>query len=65
MEFKQIKKIPEWTKKEKIDIYKDNAEGMKYQKVVFNSMGGINSGKREKNKKSVIKKLSEKTDFKT
>ena len=65
VEFKQIKKIPEWTKKEKIDIYKDNAEGMKYQKVVFNSMGGINSVKRQKNKKSVIKKLSEKTDFKT
>ena len=39
-------------------------EGMKYQKVVFNSMGGMNSNKREKNKKCVIKKLSENTDFK-
>ena len=65
VEFKQIQKIPEWTKEENIDIYKNNEEGMKYQKVVFNSMGGINSGKREKNKKSVIKKLSEKTNFKT
>jgi len=65
VEFKQIQKIPEWTKEEEIDIYKDNEEGMKYQKVVFNSMGGINSGKREKNKKNVIKNLSEKTDFKT
>ena len=64
VEFKQIQKIPEWTKGENIDIYKDNAEGMKYQKVVFNSMGGMDSGKREKNKSSVIKKLSEITDFK-
>ena len=64
VEFKQIQKIPEWTKEENIDIYKNNEEGMKYQKVVFNSMGGINSGKREKNKKNVIKKLSEKTNFK-
>merc|ERR1712224_836627 len=31
VEFKQIQKIPEWTKEEKIDIYKDNEEGMKYQ----------------------------------
>ena len=54
----------EWTKEEKIDIYKDNAEGMKYQKVVFNSMGGMNECKREKNKSNVIKKLSERTDFK-
>ena len=64
VEFKQIRKIPEWTKEENIDIYKDNTEGMKYQKVIFNSMGGMNSGKREKNKKNVIKKLSEKTNFK-
>ncbi len=64
VEFKQIQKIPEWTKEEKIDIYKDNAEGIKYQKIVFNSMGGINSGKREKNKSNVIKKISQKTDYK-
>ena len=64
VEFKQIQKIPEWTKEEKIDIYKDNEEGMKYQKIVFNSMGGMGSGKREKNKKNVIKYLSKKTDFK-
>ena len=64
VEFKQIQKIPEWTKKENIDIYKDNNQGMKYQKVVFNSMGGINSQKREKNKTCVIKKISETTDFK-
>ena len=37
---------------------------MKYQKVVFNSMGGMNSQKREKNKNNVIKKISEITDFK-
>ena len=66
VEFKQIQKIPEWTKKEEIDIYKDNdTDGMKYQKIVFNSMGGMDQGKREKNKSSVIKKLSETTDFKT
>ena len=64
VEFKQIQKIPEWTKEENIDIYKDNKEGMKYQKVVFNSMGGMNSQKREKNKTCVIKKISETTDFK-
>lgn len=64
VEFKQIQKIPEWTKEEKIDIYKDDAEGMKYQKVVFNSMGGMDSSKREKNKKNVIKKISVKTNFK-
>ena len=45
-------------------IYKDDSNGMKYQKIVFNSMGGIDSGKREKNKSGVIKKLSEITDFK-
>ena len=65
VEFKQIQKIPEWTKEEKIDIYKDNAEGMKYQKVVCNSMGGMDNRKREKNKSNVIKNLSETTDFKT
>ena len=64
VEFKQIQKIPEWTKEENIDIYKDDAEGMKYQKVVFNSMGGMNNCKREKNKNNVIKKISEKTDYK-
>ena len=64
VEFKQIQKIPEWTKEEEIDIYKDNEEGMKYQKIVFNSMGGMNSQKREKNKTCVIKKISETTDFK-
>ena len=64
VEFKQIQKIPEWTKEENIDIYKDDSNGMKYQKLVFNSMGGIDSGKREKNKSGVIKKLSEITDFK-
>ena len=64
VEFKQIQKIPQWTKEENIDIYKDNNEGIKYQKVVFNSMGGINSQKREKNKTCVIKKISETTDFK-
>ena len=64
VEFKQIQKIPEWTKEENIDIYKDNDQGMKYQKVVLNSMGGMDHHKREKNKKSVIKKLSETTDFK-
>ena len=64
VEFKQIQKIPEWTKEENIDIYKDNDQGMKYQKVIFNSMGGMNSHKREKNKTCVIKKISEITDFK-
>ncbi len=64
VEFKQIQKIPQWTKEENIDIYKDNPEGMKYQKVVFNSMGGMDTIKREKNKSSVIKKISETTDFK-
>ena len=64
VEFKQIQKIPEWTKEENINIYKDNAEGMKYQKVVFNSMGGMDSGKREKNKSNVIKNISETTDYK-
>ena len=65
VEFKQIQKIPEWTKEEKINIYKDNTEGMKYQKIVFNSMGGMNSQKRKKNKNNVIKKISEITNFKT
>ena len=65
VEFKQIQKIPEWTKEEKIDIYKDNTEGMKYQKIVFNSMGGMNHEKRKKNKNNVIKKISEITNFKT
>ena len=37
---------------------------MEYQKVVFNSMGGINKGKREKNKSNVIKKISERMDYK-
>ena len=37
---------------------------MKYQKIVFNSMGGMNAGKREKNKSNVIKKISEKTNYK-
>ena len=64
VEFKQIQKIPEWTKEENIDIYKDNAEGMKYQKVVLNSMGGMDNVKREKNKNNVIKKISETTNFK-
>ena len=63
VEFKQIKKIPEWTKKKKIDIYKSDNNGMKYQKLVFNSMGGMDSDKREKNKTNVIKKLSQITDF--
>ena len=65
VEFKQIKKIPEWTKEENIDIYKSDGNGMKYQKLVFNSMGGMNSVKREKNKKNILKIISEKTDFKT
>ena len=64
VEFKQIQKIPEWTKEKKIDIYKSDSNGMKYQKLVFNSMGGMDSDKREKNKKNVIKKLSQITDFK-
>ena len=64
VEFKQIQKIPEWTKEKNIDIYKSDSNGMKYQKVVFNSMGGMNQIKREKNKKNVIKNLSQKTDFK-
>ena len=64
VEFKQIKKIPEWTKEENIDIYKSDSNGMKYQKLVFNSMGGMNKEKREKNKKNIIKNLSFKTDFK-
>tara|TARA_X000000950_G_C13758786_1_gene595894 strand:- start:83 stop:1003 length:921 start_codon:yes stop_codon:yes gene_type:complete len=64
VEYKQIKKIPEWTKNENIDIYKSDNKGMKYQKVIFNSMGGMNQTKREKNKKNIIKNLSEKTDFK-
>ena len=64
VEFKQIQKIPEWTKEENIDIYKSDCEGIKYQKVVFNSMGGMNSGKREKNKNNVIKNISETTDYK-
>ena len=64
VEFKQIKKLPEWVKEKNIDIYKCDARGMKYQNVVFNSMGGMNNCKREKNKKNVIKKLSEITDFK-
>ena len=38
---------------------------MKYQKVVCNSMGGKWIIEKEKNKSSVIKKLSETTDFKT
>ena len=45
-------------KEEEIDIYKDNEEGMKYQKIVFNSMG--NGSEKRKNKKYVIKILSEK-----
>ena len=65
VEFKQIKKIPEWTKEEKINIYKSDSQGMEYQKVVFNSMGGMNNDKRERNKKNIIKNLSFKTDFKT
>ena len=64
VELKQIQKIPEWTKEENIDIYKSDNEGMKYQKVVFNSMGGMDSGKREKNKSNVIKKISEGTNYK-
>ena len=64
VEFMQIKKIPEWTKEEKIDIYKSDNKGMKYQKVVFNTMGGMNSIKRKKNKKNIIKNLSFQTDFK-
>jgi hypothetical protein len=64
VEFKQIKKIPEWVKEKNIDIYKCDAQGMKYQNVVFNSMGGMNNCKREKNKSCVIKKLSETTDYK-
>ena len=64
VEFKQIQKIPEWTKEENIDIYKDNEEGMKYQKIVFNTMGGMNTKKREKNKSNVIRNISETTDYK-
>ena len=64
VEFKQIQKIPEWTKEKKIDIYKSDCEGMKYQKLVFNTMGGMDQGKREKNKKNIVKRISEKTDFK-
>ena len=64
VEFKQIQKIPEWKKEENINIYKNNVDGMKYQKVVFNSMGGIDPEKREKNKNYIIKKISKKTDFK-
>ncbi len=64
VEFKQIKKIPEWTKEKNIDIYKNDLEGMKYQKIIYNSMGGMNTEKREKNKKSVIKKLSKEMDYK-
>tara|TARA_X000000950_G_C13817248_1_gene620347 strand:+ start:410 stop:1276 length:867 start_codon:yes stop_codon:yes gene_type:complete len=64
VEYMQIKKIPEWTKEENIDIYKSDHQGMKYQKVIFNSMGGMNNVKREKNKTNVIKTLSEKTDYK-
>ena len=64
VEFKQIQKIPQWTKEENIDIYKSDSNGMKYQKIIFNSMGGMDSNKREKNKKNVIKNLSQKTDFK-
>jgi len=64
VEFKQIQKIPEWRKEENINIYKNNVNGMKYQKVVFNSMGGIDPEKREKNKNYIIKKISKKTDFK-
>ena len=37
---------------------------MKYQKIVYNSMGGMNTEKREKNKNNVIKKLSENTNYK-
>ena len=64
VEFKQIKKLPEWVKTKNIDIYKCDAQGMKYQNVVFNSMGGMNDTKREKNKKNVIKKISEITNYK-
>ena len=64
VEFKQIQKIPEWTKEKKIDIYKSDSNGMKYQKLVFNTMGGMDQGKREKNKKNIVKRISEKTDFK-
>tara|TARA_A100001011_G_scaffold383496_1_gene454814 strand:+ start:85 stop:960 length:876 start_codon:yes stop_codon:yes gene_type:complete len=64
VELKQIKKIPEWTKEEKIDIYKNDNNGMKYQKLIFNSMGGMNFIKREKNKQNIIKNISKKTNFK-
>jgi len=64
VETKQIQKIPEWTKEENINIYKNGKEGMEYQKIVFNTMGGMDLEKREKNKKNVIKNISEKTNFK-
>jgi len=64
VEIKQIQKIPEWRKEENINIYKNNREGIKYQRVVFNAMGGMDLEKKEKNKKNVIKKLSEKTNYK-
>ena len=48
VEFNKYKKFPNGQNKKNIDIYKDNEEGMKYQKVVFNSIGGMNSSKREK-----------------
>ena len=64
VELKQIKKLPNWVKENKIDIFKDDVNGLKYQKLVFNSMGGMTSDKREKNKKNVIKKISENVDFK-
>ena len=64
VEFKQIQKIPEWTKEENIDIYQDNDQGMKYQKVILNSMGGMDNVKREKNKNNIIKEISKETLFK-
>ena len=44
VEFKQIQKIPEWTKEVEIDIYKDNTEGINTKNSI-NSMGGINHEK--------------------
>jgi len=64
VELKQIKKIPEWTKEENINVYKNDMEGIKYQKVIFNTMGGMTKQKREKNEKKVVNKISKEFNYK-
>ena len=59
VENKQIQKIPEWQEREKIDIYKNDLHGMEYQKIIRNTMGGL-----DKEKTSVIKNISKSTKYK-